>query len=239
MNILVTGGASGLGEAITIKLASDPLNRVYFTYNNAAENALKLTGQYQNVHSLKCNFRSKDDLGKVKQKMSEMDIDVLINNAYTGEAISGYFHKTADEVFEKDFANNVLPTIALTQEAITLFRKKKQGKIITVLTSFLINTPPIGASVYVANKAYLASMVKSWAVENAKFNITSNAVSPSFMQTSFTKDTDERIIEQLIASHPLKKLLTVSEVADVISFMCNSTNHMNGENIVLNAGVNM
>ena len=65
----------------------------------------------------------------------------------------------------------LIPTILITQSVLNDFRKKKKGKIITILTSFLLNTPPIGASTYVANKAYLGSLVKSWATENIKFNI--------------------------------------------------------------------
>ena len=76
-----------------------------------------------------------------------------------------------------------------------MYKKKRKGKIITILTSFLLNSPPIGSSSYVANKAYLKSLTKSWANENIKFNVTSNTISPSFMQTNFTSDVDERIID--------------------------------------------
>ena len=47
-------------------------------------------------------------------------------------------------------------------------------------------------------------MNKSWATEYSKFNITSNAVSPSLMRNNFTKDIDERILEIEERKHPLK-----------------------------------
>lgn len=78
--------------------------------------------------------------------------------------------------------------------------------------------PPIGSSTYIANKAYLEKLTKVWAIENSKFNITSNSISPSFMQTKLTSEIDERIIEQIISNHPLKKLLTVDEVAETVLF---------------------
>jgi NAD(P)-dependent dehydrogenase (short-subunit alcohol dehydrogenase family) len=132
-----------------------------------------------------------------------------------------------------------MSTIQITQEAIKHFRKRKSGKIITILSSYLANIPPSGLAVYVANKAYLAKLTQVWASENAKFNIVSNSVSPSFMLTGMTAETDERVVEQLISEHPLKKLLTVQEVAETVAFLVKDSGHINGVDIVMNAGVNL
>lgn len=239
MNILITGGASGLGAAITRTFAKSSDNQVYFTFNASDEKAKAIESEFPNTKALRCNFKNAADIAQLQQKISELDLDVLINNAYSGEPIKTYFHKIPAEDYAKEFNENLIPTIQITQAAINSFRKKKSGKIITVLTSFLLNTPPTGAAVYVANKAYLASLVKTWATENGKFNISSNAISPSFMLSGFTQDTDERVIEQMTESHPLKKLLTLQETADTILFMASATPHMNGLDIVLNAGTNL
>lgn len=236
MNILVTGGASGLGGAITKILAKDSNNKVYFTFTNSEENAKKIESDFSNAYSIKCDFKDSESLKSLTDKIEQFDLDVLINNAYVGNAINTYFYKIPIENFEDDFKQNVIPTILITQSAIANFRKKKKGKIITTLTSFLLNSPPIGSSSYVANKAYIASLVKSWANENAKFNITSNSVSPSFMQTKLTSEVDERIIEQMIANHPLKKLLTVEDVAETVLFLTSASSQINGVDILLNAG---
>lgn len=235
MNILITGGASGLGEAITRKLAGDSNNRVYFSYNGSVSNAQALEKEFLNAKAIKCNFRDLEEVKQLQQLISTLDLDVLVNNAYTGDPIKTYFHKIEMDDFTNEFLTNIIPTVLITQSAITSFRKKKSGKIITILTSYLINTPPIGASSYVACKAYLGSLVKSWANENAKFNITSNSVSPSFMLTGLTNDTDERIIEQMELAHPLKKLLTTEEVAETIQFLASASIQLNGVDIPINA----
>lgn len=239
MNILITGGASGLGEAITRKLANDNTNTVYFTYYNSSSNVKKIESEFQNTKGIKCNFKDLEEVNLLKDKIEQLDLDLLINNVYSGEAIKTYFHKIDSDEFLTEFNQNIIPTVLLTQAAITCFRKKKKGKIISILTSFLLNTPPVGSSIYVANKAYLGSLVKSWATENGKFNIVSNSISPSFMLTNFTRDVDERIIEQMKESHPLKKLLTIDEVAETVSFLSNSSHHVNGIDIPINAGVNI
>ena len=239
MNILITGGASGLGEAITRILAKDTKNTIYFTYSNSELNAKKIELDCSNVLSIKCDFKNLSEVTALVNKIDNLNIDVLINNAYTGNAIHTHFHKIPLEYFTRDFINNLVPTILIAQSVIAHFRKKKRGKLITVLTSFLANTPPLGASCYVANKAYLESLVKSWANENINFNITSNSVSPSFMQTKLTSDVDERIIGQMISNHPLKKLLTVEEVAETVLYLTKASSQVNGVDIIINSVINI
>ena len=236
MNILVTGGASGLGGAITKILAKDSNNKVYFSYRNSDNEARKIESEFSNTVAIPCDFGDKDALMMFIDKISQFDLDVLINNAYNGDYLKTYFHKISSNDFLIDFKENIIPVVEITQSVITNFRKKKRGKIITVLTSALVNTPPIGSSVYVANKAYLEKLTKVWAVENAKFNITSNSVSPSFMKTNLTATFDDRIIEQMIETHPLKKILTVDEVAETVLFLTSASSQINGVDILLNAG---
>ncbi|HLA59283.1 MAG TPA: SDR family oxidoreductase, partial [Puia sp.] len=153
--------------------------------------------------------------------------------------INAHFHKTSTSDFLTDFTNNIMPTVTLTQSAIKCFRKKKQGKIITVLTAALINKPPIGSSVYIATKAYLQQLTKIWAVENAKFNITSNSVSPAFMRTAMTSHMDERVVEQIMENSPLGKLLTTEEVAESIFLLLNAPAQINGVNLIINGAANV
>lgn len=236
MNILITGGASGLGEAITRILAKDLNNRVYFTFKNSEANAKKIELEFPNAISIPCDFGDTVALKLFTDKIIQFDLDVLIHNAYNGVFLKSHFHKISPADFLSDFKENILPVIEITQAALSGFRNKKKGKIITVLTAALVSAPPIGSSVYVANKAYLEELTKVWANENAKFNITSNSVSPSFMQTSLTATFDDRMLDQMIESHPLKKLLTVEEVAETVHFLVHASKQINGINILLNAG---
>lgn len=239
MIVLITGGASGLGEAITRMAAQNAADQVYFTYARAYTQAKQIEADYPNAKGIKCDFKNNEELKTLTTKISELNIDVLVNNAYTGDFLKSYFHKTAPIDFIEAFNDNVVPTIEITQAAINTFRKKRSGKIITILTAALVNIPPIGSAVYVANKAYLAQLSKIWASENAKFNITSNTVSPAFMQTGFTGTVDERVVEQIIDKHPLKRLLTTDEVAESVCYLMNSSQQINGIDLLLNAGLNI
>jgi NAD(P)-dependent dehydrogenase (short-subunit alcohol dehydrogenase family) len=239
MNILITGGASGLGEAITRILAKDTNNKVYFTYSNSELNARKIESDFSNAYSIKCDFKDSESLKSLTSKIEIFELDVLINNAFSGDFLKSHFQKILPNDFLIDFKDNLIPVIEITQETIKSFRKKKSGKIITVLSSALIDLPPIGSSVYVANKAYLEKLTKVWATENVKYNITSNSISPSFMLTKLTSGVDNRIIAQMIDNHPLKKLLTVEEVAETVLFLTNASSQINGIDVVMNSGTNI
>ncbi len=236
MNILITGGASGLGEAITKRLANSPENKVYFTYSNSENSAKSIGSEFANTVSIKCNFENSHEISSLLETMVHYDLDVLINNAYTGDITPTHYHKIVTDKFLLDFSNNIIPTVAISQEAIRAFRKKKKGNIITVLTSYLSGNPPMGLSTYIANKAYLKKLTEIWAVENTKFNILSNAISPAFMQTGLTANVDERIIEQMIEDNPQNRLLTVEEVAESVYHLTNATGETNAIDIILNAG---
>ena len=236
MNILITGGASGLGKSITKILAEDENNFVYFTYSKSISNAQQLKKEFKNTKGIQFNFEDEEAVKLSSEKINELDLDVIIHNAYSGEYLKNHFHKIDSNDFLTDFKVNVLPVIEITKAAITNFRKKKSGKIITVLTSALVDIPPVGSAVYTANKAYLEKLTQVWAHENARFNITSNSVSPAFMETAMTNSIDERVKEQIIESNPLKRLLTTEEVAKAIQFLVNDTTQINGKDFLINAG---
>lgn len=238
MNILITGGASGLGEAITRKLSEDKNHFVYFTYCTSEKNARALEERFQNTKGIFCDFRDKDSVNKLSTEIEKLELNILVNNAFSLSQIT-HFHKNDMSSFGSSFEMNVVPSVIIMQKAVEIFRKAKYGKIITILSSAIINKPPVGWSIYTAEKNYLFSICKSIATENASFNITSNCVSPSFMLTELTKQTDERIIEEMINKHPLKRLLTTAETAESVSYLVNASQQINGINMVINSGTDI
>ena len=239
MNILITGGSSGLGKAIVYALSSLTQNKIFFTYNKHSNDADVLVRERHNTIALKCDFTNTDEIRELEAAIPTFDLDVLINNAYVGTPQGKHFHKTDSASFLKMFENNLIPTIRITQQALSGFRKKKYGKIINILTAYLVNVPPTGLCIYTANKAYLQQLSKSWSNEYAQYNISSNCISPEFMFTNLAPDLDERIIEQIQDRHPMKKLLTPAEVADTVVYLVNASQQVNGAHIVINAAQNI
>lgn len=80
MNILITGGASGIGEALVTKLASD--HRVYTCGRNSAKLAA-LTKKLPHVKAVACDLARKEGREKLFESLRKDDVnlDVLVNNA--------------------------------------------------------------------------------------------------------------------------------------------------------------
>jgi NAD(P)-dependent dehydrogenase (short-subunit alcohol dehydrogenase family) len=237
MNILITGGSSGLGKSTVELLAPELQHNVWFTYLPDEKNESSvyfLKNKFKNVEAIAVDYCDIESVHKLCSLISRINLDVLVNNAYVGSPLSAHFHRIAAEDFLTGFSNNILPTILISQAAICTFMVKRFGKIINILTSAILTIPPSGSSIYVANKAYLLELSRVWNKEYARYNITSNCVSPEYMNTGFNK-IDDRLVEQMIAEHPLKRLLTTTEVAGVIKFLIDATQQVNGVNIQVNA----
>ena len=165
-------------------------------------------------------------------------VDVLVNNAYAGSPQGVHFHKTDPDDYANAFETNVMPVIRITQACVAGMRKRKFGKIINIITSYVMDVPPTGFSVYTATKAYIRQMSKSWSKELGRFNITSNCILPDYMQTTFEPMEDFQL-EQMRNVHPLKELLKPEEVAEVVYRMIQMTQQVNGVEIPVNAAQHM
>jgi NAD(P)-dependent dehydrogenase (short-subunit alcohol dehydrogenase family) len=239
MNVLVTGGSGGLGEAIVRRLAARPDTHVHFTYCTRRDAAARIAAECPTTTAWPCDFRDPAAVSALCGEIAGLGLDGLVNNAHSGAWIGDYFHKTPAERFTAAFHDNVVPTLRITQEAIRGFRDRKAGAIVTVLTAALVGTPPLGTCLYTSLKAMLAQLSKVWAAENIRHRVRSNCVSPSFMETSMTAATDPRMVDQLRAAHPLRELLPAAEVAEVVEFLLTAPAHVTGTTVVVNAGTAM
>lgn len=234
MNILITGGTSGLGKAIIEKLILDKDNKVFFTYCHNKKSADDLLLTYSNSVAFQVDFSIDESVDIFIEQLKTMEIDVLVNNAYSGKAQGTYFHKTGFQEYQTAFHDNILPLIKITQCCVTGMRKRRFGKIINVITSYVMDVPPMGFSVYTATKAYIRQLSKSLSKEYGRFNITANCILPDYMQTPFGKVEDFQL-EEMVSAHPLKKLLEPEEVADVIIGIIFASQQLNGVEIPINA----
>ena len=237
MNILITGGTSGLGKAVVELLAQDG-HQMVFSYLPTEEYSViakEMETEYNNVKALPVNFCEPNSVDGFCETIRTMEIDVLVNSTYVGNPQTTYFHKIDPNEMQLSFERNIIPTVKITQTVLEGMKKRRFGKIINIITEAVVGLPPMGYSIYAANKAYLMELSNVWNKEYTRYNITSNCILPAYMQTKFAV-VDERIVEKMQQEHPLKKLLTVDEVAQAIKFFVDASQQVNGVKFLMNAG---
>lgn len=120
---------------------------------------------------------------------------------------------------------------------LPLMAKAKYGKVVAMLTSYTLGTPPKFMSDYVSCKYALLGFVKSAAAEYASKGININGISPGMMETKFLDNIDDRIIEMNAQNTLTGRNVAVTETVKAIEFlMSDASSYMNGANINLSGG---
>ena len=152
MNILVTGGSSGLGKQLVNDLLSYN-HTIFYTYNQN-----EVSFDNLNVKSFKVDFNNLIELDDFLLQIRDLQIDVLINN-YFNKIDKMHAHKLDRQSILLGVLGNVIPTIEITNSILATMRKKRKGLIINVLTDYLKSSTPIGLSKYNAEKSYLEKFI--------------------------------------------------------------------------------
>lgn len=218
-NVLITGGATGIGKACAQLFIKNGYN-VYITYNE--------TEPDYEVNKIKCDLRNLDDIKAVFDKVKNTDI--LINNA----GIS--LIKMINDVDEKDYEEvdfiNQRAVYFMSKYALKDMIAKKEGAIINVSSMW----GQCGAScetLYSMTKAGVIGFTKALAQEVAPSNITVNCVAPGIIDTRMNDMFDKN---ELIDEVPIGRLGTAEEVAQTILFFAQNR-YITGQILGVNGGI--
>jgi len=181
---IVTGAASGIGEASAIRLAEEGAKVVCADLNGAGADAtvkkIQAAGgiassfQIDISDSAKCDSCIADTISKYGA------VDILVNNA--GVNLPGTFHEVPNEIIQKTLQVNVAGMMYLTRAAIPHMLKNKRGSIINMSSvNGLVSEPFL--SVYSASKGAVVMLTRGIALDYAKTGIRCNAISPGWVDT--------------------------------------------------------
>lgn len=236
---VVTGGAKGIGKAISKKLAIDGF-KVIVNYNSSKEKAKLLYEEILNlgyeIDLMKADLSKCDEAKKfitnVIQKYNS--IDVLVNNA--GISIDGLFTDVSDEDWDNVINTNLRSAFICSREAVKTMIWNKNGKIINISSMWGIT----GAScevVYSISKAGIIGLTKSLAKEVGPSNIQVNAVAPGVIMTDMMNGYTKEDIEDLKERTPLMKIGTTEDVANAVAFLASKkADFITGEILNVNGG---
>lgn len=238
MNLVITGGTSGLGYRTAFILAQDSKNKIILIGKNKAkgEQAIKSLNnetKNKNLSFLQVDLSSIFETSSLKEKLANKKIDVLINNA----GALFYSRIESEDGIEKTFALNHLSYFILSNLLLKHKIIKNGGRIINVASGAHrgvdINFDDIemvtnynGWISYKKSKLCNILFTKKLSELALKNNITVNCLHPGFVKTGFGKN-NTGVIGLIIKSLMTLFAIRVEEGAETIIYLATSNNVKN------------
>jgi len=245
---VITGGARGIGFAITQRLAEGGASVVIADNDiTEAENTvIQLNSQGINAHYVKCNVTVEAEVKRMVKNTTDKfgHIDILVNNAGI------YPRKSLEEMTGEDFQNvisvNLTGTFLCSRyTAEAMASRGKGGCIINIASIEALHPSSTGMSAYDASKGGVLMLTKSMASELGKHDIRVNAIAPGAIKTrgmlSQTSPSGDRSqlkeLKSFLSRIALGKLGDADDIARAALFLASDmAEYITGEMIVVDGG---
>lgn len=234
---LVTGGTRGIGESIS-KLLNENNYTVIASYNSNDEAAKIFASKYE-IEIEKWDVSSYEETKKAIEKIKSKhgQIDILVNNA--GITKDAPLHKMKKESWDAVINVNLNSIFNLTSNVINDMRDSGFGRIIHI-SSVNGQKGQFGQTNYSATKAAMEGFSKSLALESASKGITSNVISPGYINTEMVAAIREDILNNIIETIPAKRLGESNEIAEMVLYLISeNAGYINGATFSINGGLYM
>jgi 3-oxoacyl-[acyl-carrier protein] reductase len=238
---VVTGGAKGIGRAVTRALTAGGAKVVVSGRDEAAlaeacEEARRSGGEALAVPADISREADADTLcAKTLEGFGKADF--LVNNA--GVTRDGLLLRMSDEDWDRVIDTNLKGAFHCIRAFARPMVRQRFGRIVNV-TSVIGRIGNAGQANYAASKAGLIGLTKSVAKELASRHITVNAVAPGFIETAMTGALGEKVREGLLAQIPLGRLGSPEDVAHAVAFLCSEeAAYVTGQVLTVDGGMVM
>ena len=240
---IVTGGGTGIGEAICKKFASegakvvvagfpdDPVEKVAKEIMVAGGTAIAFTADLSTeVNAKRC----------VELAVKQYDkLDILINNAGVFPEVN-MLQDYTEEAFDYMVQNNIKTTFVMSKAALPELHKTK-GNIVSAgseagMIGIAQNAP------YGGTKGFVHAFMKGLAVEQAQFGVRCNIVGPGPIDTAWTHEStgpmDSKMVKTMLQATPMGRRGTPEEVANVYLFLASDeASYVTGALYMVDGGI--
>lgn len=219
---LVTGAASGIGEAIAVILAR--AGAFVYVADLDETNGKRVADEIENAEFIKMNVAEKSDCRRTAKRVldSKGRLDILVNNAGIGHV--GTLLETSEEDLERLFAVNVRGMFSLTKAFLPSMIARQSGVI--------VNTASVGGVfaikdrlAYCTTKFAVVGFTKCLALDHALSGIRANAICPGRVETPFVKKRlseyadPEKAYAEMAATQALGRMATPEEIAASVLYL--------------------
>lgn len=240
---IVTGGDSGIGKAIALRLAHEGA-RVVVDYHGEKAPADELIGRIEAADGAAIAFAA--DITEENQVVSLVaaavnaygGVDILVNNAGIEKKMP--FLETPLATFNEVLAVNLTGTWLCSQAvAKQMVKQKRGGRIVNISSVHEEITMPTNAP-YCASKGAVRMLMRTIAVELAEHGITVNNVAPGAVDTPMDAPLkrDPQEMQKLLSEIPLRRMAKPEEIAGVVAFLASDeAAYITGATYVIDGGM--
>ncbi len=223
--VIITGGGSGIGKAISLLFARQGaiVNILELNFSAAEETVNEIINSNGYAKAFACDITNQAEVIEVFRKIGRGDI--LINNA--GIAHVGNLENTAEIDFEKIFQVNVKGAYNCLYSAVPMM-KAQGGGVILNMASVAATVGIKDRFAYSMSKGAILSMTLSVAKDYLQDNIRCNCISPArvhtpfvdgFLEKNYPNDKEE-MFNKLSASQPIGRMGKPDEIAHLALYLC-------------------
>ncbi len=244
-HIVVTGGCGDIGRAMTVELVDRGARITVFDVQEP-----HLTGQQEADRFLDAldqgaaKFERVDvsDQAGVRSTLKRIaPFDVVVGNA--GISDSAPFLEITDQQWQRHLAVNLTGNFYLGQEAARIMRERESGGHIIFTGSWVQEIPWPEIAAYSASKAGLAMLMKTMALELARYNIRVNVIAPGIVAAGMAKyqmDHEPQYAQRVANIVPLGRMQTPEDVARATAFLCSDdATYMTGTTLLVDGGCSL
>ena len=222
---IITGGGSGIGEAISITFA-DAGAEVHVLELNSKDVSIKTDGNKGIVHVHQCDVSNQKEVTAIINSIAEKTtIDILVNNA--GIAHVGNLEHTAEEDMDRLYNVNIKGVYNGMKAAIPHF-KNNGGGVILNMASVASTVAIADRFAYSMTKGAVLTMTYSVAKDYLADLIRCNCISPARVHTPFVDGfiaknypgKEEEMFDKLAASQPIGRMGKPVEIANLALYLC-------------------
>lgn len=239
---VITGGARGIGKAISLKMAEQGAN-IALIYSGSEQAAREVCEAIDQIGvkavAYRCNVA---DMEQVKATCQAIltdfgTVDILVNNA--GITKDNLILRMSEAEFDDVLDVNLKGAFNMIQVLSKTIMRSPAGRIINIASvSGIMGNP--GQANYSAAKAGLIGLTKTVAKELAPRKVTANVIAPGFIQTDMTENLPQSVKDYANTAVPLKRMGTPEEVADLAAFLASDqAAFITGEVIKVDGGMCM
>jgi glucose 1-dehydrogenase len=251
-NVLVTGGTSGIGQAIAVRFAEYGANvaiNYLRTPGEAAETEEKVqacvaTVRQQGVRDVlvRGDVSKEDDVVRMFEDAVDQlgSLDVLVNNA--GIQISSPSEELSAADFDKVIAVNLRGAFLSAREAIKRFLEQGTPGVIVNVSSVHQLIPKPSYLGYSASKGGMQNLTRSLALEYAGRGIRVNSIGPGATVTPINRAwIDDPVRREMVEAHiPMARAGTADEMAGVTCFLASDdAAYITGQTIFVDGGLTL